>query len=176
MSVTIEMVAHSELDSLIPQLATLLMETVNRDVPLGFMAPITLEESTQYWHTLKGDLRSGTRMLLVALDEGRVVGAGQLALTSVPNRCHSCEIQKLFVNTAIRGKGIGRALMDELHAEARRMGRPLVVLQTRKGVPAEGFYRQMGYAVGGVVPGYTIDREGRRYDTVTFYRELKAES
>jgi ribosomal protein S18 acetylase RimI-like enzyme len=172
MSLIVRAVSPAELDPFIPELTTLLRETVNTDVPLGFLAPISDEDARNYWHRLQNELRSGTRILVVATDEGRVVGSGQLAWSTVPNGHHRAEIQKLFVDSAIRGRGIGRRLMDELHAAARRLGRPLVVLQTRMGLPAVKFYRELGYIEAGVIPGYSIDANGRRYDTVTFYQQL----
>lgn len=172
MSVTIRPVLYTELDQLLPELTNLLLDTVNNGVPLGFIPPIGADEARQYWLSIRNDLRSGGRTLLIASDEGQVVGSGQLAYTTVPNGRHRCEVQKLFVNTSIRGKGIGRALMEELHAVARRVGRSLVTLQTRRGLPAVKFYRDLGYQQAGMIPGYTVDREGKRYDTLTFYLEL----
>jgi ribosomal protein S18 acetylase RimI-like enzyme len=172
MSVTIRAVSHTDLEQYLPELTSLLLDTVNHGVPLGFLPPIPVQEATQYWLSLKGDLRSGSRLLLIATDEGKLVGSGQLWYTTVPNGRHRCEVQKLFVNSSIRGKGIGRALMEELHAVARRVGRPLVTLQTRRGLPAVKFYLDLGYKEAGVIPGYTIDAQGKRYDTVTFYLEL----
>lgn len=172
MSLIVRSVSPVELDPLIPELTVLLRETVNTDVPLGFLAPISDEEAWNYWRGLRNELGSGHRLLLVATDDGRVVGSGQLAWSGVPNGHHRCEIQKLFVDSAIRGRGIGRALMDQLHAAAQRVNRPLVVLQTRRGLPAIQFYLGLGYVEAGTIPGYSIDKDGRRYDTVTFYLDL----
>lgn len=173
MPVSILPVAASELPRYLPELTALLVATVNDvGVPLGFLPPITETQARQYWVNLQRELEGPNRTLLVALDEGRVVGSGQLALSTVANAYHRAEIQKLFVDAKAMGKGIGRMLMEELHQLSRRAGRPLVVLQTRRGIGAARFYLAMGYKEGGVVPGYTIDREGKRYDTITFYLEL----
>lgn len=176
MSLTIHAVLHNDLEQFLPELTELLLDTVNHGVPLGFLPPIPVEEARHYWLSLKDQLRSGGRLLLVATEDGRVVGSGQLAYPTVPNGRHRCELQKLFVNTRIRGRGIGRALVEQLHAAARRVGRTLVTLQTRRGLPAVKFYLDLGYQQAGVIPGYTIDSSGKRYDTVTFYRELEVES
>jgi hypothetical protein len=57
----------------------------------------------------------------------------------------------------------------------RRLGStagPLLLLNTRRGEPAEGFYKRLGYREVGVVPGYSIGPAGERYDTVALYQEL----
>jgi GNAT superfamily N-acetyltransferase len=81
-------------------------------------------------------------------------------------------LQKLLVAPALRGKGVGKLLLAALHDAARQHGRTLLLLNTRRGQPAESFYRQVGYREIGVVPGYTMGPAGERYDTVAFYNEL----
>jgi acetyltransferase len=90
----------------------------------------------------------------------------------LPNARHRAELQKLFVATALRGSGVGRSLMAALHETARQHGRSLLFLNTRRGDPAEGFYKGLGYREVGVLPGWTIGPVGERYDHVTLYKEL----
>src|SRR5262249_37592497 len=99
MTLTIRPVTSTELDRFVPELIELLVETVNHGVPLGFLPPITEVEALQYWQDLKRELDSGHRLLLVALDDGRVVGSGQLAHSTVRNAYHRSEVQKLFVDS-----------------------------------------------------------------------------
>jgi ribosomal protein S18 acetylase RimI-like enzyme len=78
----------------------------------------------------------------------------------------------LFVDRASRGQGIGRLLLRALHDAAREKGRTLIRLSTRHGEPAEEFYKSLGYKEVGVIPGWTIDRTGGRYDHVELYQDL----
>ena len=64
--------------------------------------------------------------------------------------------------------------MDSLHEAALSHGRSLIVLNTRRSEYPETFYRGLGYTTVGVVPGYTLAREGDRHDTVILYRELSS--
>jgi N-acetylglutamate synthase-like GNAT family acetyltransferase len=87
------------------------------------------------------------RRHLVALDEGTVVGYASLLLEADGTG----HIRQVSVRPALQGRGIGRALMAECEAEARRLGLPLVWLNAR--VTAEGFYRRLGYTtVSGTFP------------------------
>jgi len=61
----------------------------------------------------------------------------------------TAHVRQLSVRSDRQRSGIGRALMDEAEAEARRRDIPLVWLNAR--VTAEGFYHRLGYeTVSGV--------------------------
>ncbi|OEV01715.1 GNAT family N-acetyltransferase [Streptomyces oceani] len=74
--------------------------------------------------------------------------------TSLPSNAHVREIQGLLVDPAVRGHGVGRALLEEACARAReegalRMG--LRVLGTNE--PARRLYAAAGFAEEGRLPG-----------------------
>ncbi len=172
MSSATRRVTAEGLSGLAPHLATLLVDAVAHGGSLGFHDPLDPAEAESYWRSLRPELETESRMVLVAERDGVVVGSGQLVLPSLPNARHRAELQKLCVLSTCRGQGIGRALMDALHAEALGNGRTLVLLNTRRGEPPETFYRALGYELVGVVPGYTAEADGARHDTVILYREL----
>jgi GNAT superfamily N-acetyltransferase len=173
-STRIRTVSARELESVLPDLVQIFRDVVNGGVPLGFLAPITLQTSHDYWLSIIPELEAGTRILLVATNDGGVLGSGQLALAQRQNSQHRAELQKLFVARAARGCGIGKLLMAALHDVALEHRRTLVQLNTRVGLDAVGFYKAIGYREVGVIPGWTMDAEGRRYDHVEMYRELDA--
>lgn len=162
----------SEIELLLPALVTVLRDTVNGGSPLGFVPPITPTQSREYWLSLRPELYAGSRVLLAAFAERRVIGSGQLRFPTVPNGLHRAEVQKVFVSNAQRGRGIGRILMAALHDIARQHGRNLLLLNTRCGGRAEEFYKRLGYREVGVVPGYTMGPSGERYDSTALYRQL----
>jgi len=174
--IIVRTVTALEMVGILPDLVELFSETVNNGSPLGFLAPISQTTARSYWVSLIPELEAGSRLLLVAFDGDSVVGSGQLALSQRHNSPHRAELQKLFVGLASRGRGVGRTLMDALHAAARQHGRTLILLSTRHQEPAETFYKSLGYASVGVIPGWTIDRAGNRYDHVEMYRDLTANS
>jgi GNAT superfamily N-acetyltransferase len=172
MSTGIRPITSPELKHLLPVLVELLRDTVNGGAPLGFLSPLTRDEARVYWLSLRPELQAGSRLLLAAHTEDRIVGSGQLAFPSSPNARHRAELQKVFVASTLRGRGVGRSLMAALHDTARRHGRSLLLLNTRRGEPAEAFYKGLGYREAGVLPGWTVGPAGERYDHVTLYQEL----
>ncbi|HXI97988.1 MAG TPA: GNAT family N-acetyltransferase [Gemmatimonadaceae bacterium] len=172
--IIVRAVTGLEMVGILPDLVELFTETVNNGSPLGFLAPITHTTARSYWVSLIPELEAGSRLLLVAFDGDTIVGSGQLALSQRHNSPHRAELQKLFVGLASRGRGVGRTLMDALHAAARQHGRTLILLSTRHQEQAEKFYKSLGYVAVGVVPGWTIDRAGNRYDHVEMYRDFTA--
>ena len=171
-SITIRQLSALEFVALLPDLVALFLETVNGGSPLGFLAPITREVVRDYWISLIPEIESGARLVLIAYHDNIVVGSGQLVLSRRSNSPHRAELEKLFVERASRGHGVGKTLLQALHGVARQHGRTLILLNTRRGEPAENFYKRLGYREVGVIPGWTIDEEGERYDHVTLYQEL----
>lgn len=165
-------VSGAEIPRILPTLSVLLRDAVDGGASLGFLAPLDPAEAGMYWRGAESEVRAGRRILVVARSGARVVGCVQLVLSTRANAPHRAEVQKLCVLTAERGKGIGKALMEAAHAAALARGRTLLVLDTRKGDPAEVLYRGLGYAELGVVPNFTRDRTGAYQDTVFFYKHL----
>jgi GNAT superfamily N-acetyltransferase len=171
-STTIRRIFTPDLKHVITDLVDVFTDTVNGGSPLGFLPPITRDVAVDYWISLLPELQAGSRLLLVASIRDRVVGSGQLALSQRTNSPHRAEVQRLFVARAVRGQGVGKSLMYALHDVARQHGRALISLSTRRGEPAEEFYKGLGYVEAGVIPGWTIGPAGERYDHVTLYQEL----
>src|SRR5688572_29245480 len=166
MAVTIRPVSAEELVPLVPGLADLLIDVVQHGASMGFFPSVTVDEGRSYWLSLGPELRRGTRVLVGAFRNDRIVGAGQLTLPSWPNARHRAELQKLLVDSTLQGRGVGRLLMTVLHATARQRGRSLILLNTREG-RTERFYKNLGYKEVGVIPGYSVGPAGERIDSVT---------
>lgn len=165
-------ISAPELKLVVTELVDVFADTVNNGSPLGFMPPITREESLHYWISLLPELSSGVRKLIVVYDQERVVGSGQLLLSQRTNSLHRAEIQRLFVASDVRGEGLGKLLMHGLHDAARASGRTLISLSTRYGEGPQHFYRALGYVDAGVIPGWTLGPRGEKFDHVTMYIDL----
>jgi acetyltransferase len=176
MAPTVGLVASTELEHLLPALVELLRESVNGGASLGFLPPLPHYEARRYWLSLGPDLHGGSRLLFAAYVGDRLAGSGQLALPAWPTARHRAELNKVMVATALRGHGIGRTLLQAIHDSARQRGRSLLVLNARRGDPAEAFYKRLGYREAGVIPGYMIAASGEACDNVAMYRPLRAES
>lgn len=81
--------------------------------------------------------------LMACVDAATPVGVARLHFNSVTE----AQIRYMAVDTAFRGQGIGRALLQALELRARARGAGLIVLQAREA--AAGFYQQAGYEIVG---------------------------
>jgi len=168
----IESADFDRLQTHLPQLIELLLDSVNGGATVGFLPPIGAERARDYWLTVADGVANQRRLLLVALDAGGVLGSVQLDLAQMPNSLHRAEIMKLLVHSSQRGKGIGSALMRAIEREAAARGRTLLILDTRRGDNGERLYGALGYRKAGVIPGYARSADGTLHDTVIFYRHL----
>src|SRR5207248_7422685 len=111
---------------------------------------LTTEDARGYWRSV---LDPGI-ILVVAEQDGRIVGTAQLHLATRANARHRAEVAKVLVHPNCQRQGIGRALMREIETAARANGRTLLVLDTREGDAANDFYRSLGYVEAGRIPRY----------------------
>lgn len=169
---SIKSVSPEEEPVVLPQLIHLLQDTVARGASVGFLPPLNAEDADHYWRTVFQDVARDTCVLLVARDAGRIVGSVQLALATKPNAKHRAEVQKLFVLSSQRRRGIGRVLMQVAEQVARDCERTLLVLDTRQGDSAEQLYRALGYCEVGIIPAYARNANGTLDGTVIFYKTL----
>jgi ribosomal protein S18 acetylase RimI-like enzyme len=149
-------------------LAALLVDVVAQGASVGFLNPLSPTEARAYWT----EVPKPHVTLLVAEQQGRLVGTAQLHAAREPNAKHRAEVCKLMVHPAAQRRGIARALMDELERAARAAGRALLVLDTRSGDVSSDLYRSMGYVEVGRIPRYARSSSGQLDSTVFFYKEL----
>lgn len=155
----------------IDDLMELLRDCVEHGASVGFVLPVTDDELRDYWQSVLADLAEGARIMLVAQQDGRVVGSVQLALATKRNGAHRAEVQKLLVHTSARRQGIAQALMEAIEAMAREENRSLLVLDTVENQPAEKLYLKWGYIESGRIPKYAIAPDGNSIETtVVMYK------
>jgi GNAT superfamily N-acetyltransferase len=153
------------------ELVDLLADAVAHGASVNFVQPLARETAAAWWD---GALRShaqGERVLFAALKDERVVGSVQLILAGQPNQAFRADIGKLLVRSDCRRQGIGAALMQAAEAEAARIGRTLLTLDTETGSDGERLYQRLGWTRFGIVPGYATTADGsRRADCSFFYK------
>ena len=98
--------------------------------------------------------RLGEDRLVVAESDGQVTGLAQLHVApSLEYERPAAKLAALIVDEAHRGRGIGRALVDAMEAEARSRGCELLYLTTaERRADAHAFYERLG-----------LEYTGRRY-------------
>ncbi len=171
-SISVEILTDEQGRAALSELNTLLIDSVASGASIGFLPPLSAEESSAYWNSVLDKVAQQTSILLIARYAGNIVGSVQLELATKPNARHRAEVQKLFVLQSQRGQGIGKLLMQAIEKVAQKHERTLLVLDTRQGDVAERLYRKLGYIEVGIVPFYARNAEGSLDATVFFYKLL----
>ena len=171
----IELLGPEDAAGTFDDLTDLLIDAVDSGASVGFLPPLAPDAAREYWRDVFADIEAGRRLLLAAVDGGRIVGAVQLELATRPNAVHRAEVQRLLVHRSARRRGYGEALMHRLESVARERGRSLLVLDTRYGDPAELLYLKLGYTRGGIIPAYARSASGSLDSTAFYYRQLDVE-
>jgi ribosomal protein S18 acetylase RimI-like enzyme len=161
--------ALSQLDPvLLEALTDLLIAVVDDGASIGFLPPLARDEARAYWQHVLGP----ATVLLVADENGRIVGSAQLHLELRANGRHRAQVAKLMVHPGARRRGLARQLMGAVEAAACREQRSLLVLDTRDGDPSNALYRSLGYVEVGRVPRYARSANGALDASVFYYKEL----
>jgi len=158
----------------VPALGDILQACVAAGASVNFIEPFTAADAQAWWRaTVLPALARGERRLLVAREDGTLLGTAQLVIIGIPNQCHRAEVSKMLVHPRARRRGVARALMHALEDVARAEGRSLLTLDTVSDSPAQRLYESVGYAIAGVIPRYARAAAAPRLDAATFmYKDL----
>ncbi len=152
-------------------LAGLLCDAVASGASIGFLADLDLEAARRYWASLSETLEQDV-LLWVAEEQGALLGSVQLGLCHKPNGRHRAEVQKLMVDRAARGRGIGAALLAAAESAAQQDRRHLLVLDTEAGSAAERLYQRHGWQIAGSIPDFACSPGGGLRPTVIYWKRL----
>jgi GNAT superfamily N-acetyltransferase len=168
----IRVLSAAEVEAAAEDLADVLMDCVQGGASVSFMADFTRERALAFWREAADLVAQGRRIFLVARDEAGIVGTVQLAPVTIDNQPHRAEVTKMLVHRRGRRRGIGEALMAAVEAEAVRIGRTLLMLDTVSGDAGDRLYRRCGWIPYGVVPNFALYPDGRLCDATFFYKVM----
>jgi acetyltransferase len=117
-------------------------------------------------------LDDSERLLIVAEQEGEILGMAQLAFSGATNADHRAEVQRVGVASTARGRGIGRQMMAAVEEAARHCGVTLLWLTTHADTDACAFYESVGYTRMGTMPNYSRRPDGTLWPGAFYFREL----
>lgn len=170
---TMERLSAAQAMDAIDELAEVLRDCVEGGAAVNFMHPFPLDAARAFWSRAIAGIAADEAVLLVARRDGCLSGTVMLGLDTPPNQPHRADVKKLLVHRRARRQGLARALMLAAEAEARRLGRILLTLDTRHGDSAEQLYRSLGFQLVGIVPRYSLPPEGgAAEDCAFYYKEL----
>jgi len=153
------------------ELSGVLIDCVEGGASVSFMSPLSPDRASAFWRGVAADVAHGHRALIVAEDQGRILGSVQLVLHQPENQPHRADVSKMLVHRRARRRGVGEALLRVTEEVARSCGKSLLVLDTAN-PEAERLYARLGWERVGVVPGFALLPQGGLCDTTFFYRQL----
>lgn len=152
-------------------LADVLVDCVEGGASVSFMQPMTRDKALRFWQGVAQSATRGERVLLVAEEEGKVLGTVQVVLEQPENQPHRGDVSKMLVLRAQRKRGLGEALMRAAEAAATASGKTLLVLDTASD-SAMRLYERCGWQRVGTIPDYALLPQGGYCDTVYYYKCL----
>ena len=101
--------------------AQALIEALNAELTLRYP-----EDGATHFRLEPEEVAPGRGVFLVAYVEDEAVGCGAVRLLGG----EGAEIKRMYVREAARGRGVGRAMLAALEAEARALGARRLLLET----------------------------------------------
>lgn len=101
------------------------------------------EPGATHFSLNQAQVTGGDGAFLIAYLDGAAAGCGAVRRIDAA----TAELKRMYVDPSVRGRGIGRALLEALECEARLLGVTRIVLETGTRLePAIGMYEAAGYA------------------------------
>ncbi|AJF70276.1 GNAT family N-acetyltransferase [Streptomyces vietnamensis] len=151
----------------------ILADLVRGGAALGWVEPPSRDEVAELLDHVLSAVRAGDAALRVAHLDGRIVGLGYWLRYARPTHRPHADLEKLAVDAAAQGRGVGRALTAALIADAREAGIEVLTLDARgDNADALHLYRSLGFTEYGRLPDFVAVGE-RRYDKVFCMLDLR---
>ncbi|WP_434597896.1 GNAT family N-acetyltransferase [Streptomyces sp. A5-4] len=153
----------------------ILADLVGRGAALGWAEPPSLEEVAGLLDHVVCAVRAGDAALRVAYLDRRLVGLGYWLRYARPTHKPHADLEKIAVDRAVHGRGVGRALTAALIGDAQAVGVEVLTLDARgDNANALRLYRSLGFAEYGRLRDFVAVGQ-RRYDKVFYMLDFRQE-
>ena len=151
----------------------ILADLVGGGAALGWVEPPSRDEVSDLLGEVVSAVRAGDAALRAAYLDGRLVGLGYWLRYARPTHRPHADLEKLAVDAATHGRGVGRALAAALISDAREAGIEVLTLDARgDNSNALYLYRSLGFTEYGRLRDFVAVGE-RRYDKVFYMLDLR---
>ncbi|WP_055414180.1 MULTISPECIES: GNAT family N-acetyltransferase [Streptomyces] len=151
----------------------ILADLVRGGAALGWVEPPPRPEVAELLGQVVATVRAGDGALRAAYLDRRLVGLGYWLRYARPTHRPHADLEKIAVDGAAHGRGIGRALTAALITDARRAGIEVLTLDARgDNTKALDLYRSLGFSEYGRLPDFVAVGE-RRYDKVFYMIDFR---
>ncbi|MCX5205666.1 GNAT family N-acetyltransferase [Streptomyces sp. NBC_00237] len=154
----------------------ILADLVSGGAALGWVEPPSRDEVAELLGHVVSAVQAGDAALRVAYLDRRLVGLGYWRRYARPTHRPHADLEKVAVDAAAQGRGVGRALTAALIADAREAGIEILTLDARAdNTHALSLYRSLGFTEYGRLPGFVAVGE-HRYDKVFYMLDFRQQS
>ncbi|WP_030674427.1 GNAT family N-acetyltransferase [Streptomyces rimosus] len=151
----------------------ILADLVRGGAALGWVEPPSRHEVAELFGSVFRAVQAGDGALRAAYVDRRLVGLGYWLRYARPTHRPHADLEKLAVDAAAHGCGVGRALSAALVGDARRAGVEVLTLDARgDNDHALRLYRSLGFTEYGRLPDFVAVGE-RRFDKVFYMLDLR---
>ncbi|MFC9759756.1 GNAT family N-acetyltransferase [Streptomyces sp. NPDC056921] len=164
----------SELEAqLVESAHQILADLVRGGAALGWIEPPSRDEVAELLGRVLSAVPAGDAALRVAYLDRRLVGLGYWLRYSRPTHRPHADLEKIAVDAAAHGRGVGRALTAALITDAREAGIEVLTLDARgDNTNALHLYRSLGFTEYGRLPDFVAVGE-HRYDKVFYMLDFR---
>lgn len=155
------------------RLAEVMVACVDAGGAPGFLPPLDPGAAREVWRRVARAVARGEAVLLAAWSDGVLAGAATLDLATPRDQPHRAGVTRLLVHPEHRRRGLARALLARIEAEAVAERRGLLTGEARAGGAAEALYRRSGWQEGGRIPGYALDADGGAHDALFVWKHVR---
>ncbi|MEV7569494.1 GNAT family N-acetyltransferase [Streptomyces tanashiensis] len=154
----------------------ILADLVDGGAALGWIEPPSTDEVADLLAHVVSAVRAGDAALRAAYLDGRLVGLGYWLRYARPTHRPHADLEKIAVDSAAQGLGVGRALTAALIADARGAGIEVLTLDARgDNTHALRLYESLGFTEYGRLPDF-VAVGARRYDKVFCMLDLRRQA
>ncbi|QLJ01882.1 GNAT family N-acetyltransferase [Streptomyces sp. NEAU-sy36] len=154
----------------------ILADLVGGGAALGWIEPPSRDDVVELLGHVVSAVRAGDAALRAAYLDRRLVGLGYWLRYTRPTHRPHADLEKIAVDAAAHGRGVGRALTAALIADAREAGIEVLTLDARgDNTAALRLYRSLGFTEYGRLPDFVAVGE-RRYDKVFHMLDFRRRS
>lgn len=160
-------------DSRVDALAQLMNRVLRVDDTVGYPGPISHDEAVRCMRDLREAVRTRRQLVLVAEQNGRVVGKLVLTPAGSPNNRHTGWITRTMVDPDLRRLGVVAFGVPSLVEKCEELGIEQVCIDVRAGTPAESIWRHLGFEEMGRLADYARVR-GTTHEGVYMVQAISA--
>jgi ribosomal protein S18 acetylase RimI-like enzyme len=154
----------------------ILAELVSGGAALGWVEPPSPDDVAELIDHVVSAAQAGDAALRAAYLDRRLVALGYWRRYARPTHWPHADLERVAVDAAMHGHGIGRSLTAALVEDARAAGIEVLTLDARgDNANALRLYRSLGFTEYGRLPGF-VAFAGRRYDKVFYMLDLRQEA